>query len=410
MRALPSQSNRKDKLDTIEGIVPKATLQLAGCRFENRCPARLDCCATTPPPVFPVGNNHFAACHLFASGTERGEILSSKKTALPSPLDTQTVCLETIDLKMHFPLKKSFLGKSTGHVMAVDGVSIRLHKGETLALVGESGCGKTTVGKSIIKLITPTGGAVHFKGTDLAGLNKKAMKTMRQDIQFVFQDPFASLDPRQPIGEIITEGMVVHRIGKSKKERLEKAQSLLERVGLNPDMIYRYPHEFSGGQRQRIVLARALATDPEVLICDEATSALDVSVQAQILNLLKDLQSALKLSYLFITHNLSVVQYLADRVAVMYLGRIVEEGTTAEIFDSPKHPYTQALLSAAPQISTEGQLKKIILEGDVPSPINPPAGCHFHPRCPQAMPACSQAYPDWVSFSSTHSCKCILYK
>ncbi len=410
MRALPSQSNRTDKLDTIEGLVPKATLELAGCRFENRCPARMDICKTVAPARLSISETHTAACHLFKDTNHRGDLPISRKPAMPSPLDHSIVCLETTDLQLHFPLKKSFFGKSRGSVRAVDGVSIRLHKGETLALVGESGCGKTTVGKSIIKLLEPTGGSVEFKSKDLAGLNKRAMKEMRQNIQFVFQDPFSSLDPRQPIGEIITEGMVVHGIGNSRKERLDKAQALLERVGLSSDMIYRYPHEFSGGQRQRIVLARALATDPELLICDEATSALDVSVQAQILNLLKDLQSELNLSYIFITHDLSVVQYLADRVAVMYLGRIVEEGTTEEIFNSPKHPYTQALLSAAPQVATEGRLKKIVLEGDVPSPIHPPTGCHFHPRCPKAMPACSADYPAEISFSDTHSCKCILFK
>ncbi len=410
MRALPSQSNRKNKLDTIEGLVPKATLELEGCRFENRCPARMEPCLTTFPPNINISDHHATACHLFAESTSRGDLPITREKALPSPLDTETVRLQITDLKMYFPLKKSFFGKSRGDVKAVDGVTLQLHKGETLALVGESGCGKTTVGKSIIKLLKPTDGSVEFKSVDLAGLDKKAMKSMRQDIQFVFQDPFSSLDPRQPIGEIITEGMVVHGIGGTKKERMEKAQNLLERVGLNPDMVYRYPHEFSGGQRQRIVLARALSTDPELLICDEATSALDVSVQAQILNLLKDLQSELDLSYIFITHDLSVVQYLADRVAVMYLGRIVEEGTTEEIFDSPKHPYTQALLSAAPQVSTEGRLKKIILEGDVPSPINPPGGCHFHPRCPKATEACAVAYPEQISFSGTHSCKCILYK
>lgn len=261
-----------------------------------------------------------------------------------------------------------------------------------------------------MQLHKPTGGSVLFKEQDLATLDKKSMKALRQDIQFVFQDPFSSLDPRQPIGDILIEGMEIHKIGGSRKERLNKAQLLLERVGLNPDMIYRYPHEFSGGQRQRIVLARALSTDPELLICDEATSALDVSVQAQILNLLKDLQAELKLSYIFITHDLSVVKYLADRVAVMYLGRIVEEGTTQEIFDTPKHPYTQALLSAAPQAIAADKLEKIILEGDVPSPINPPQGCHFHPRCPKAIDACSSAYPPVSFFSTTHSCKCVLYK
>ena len=410
MRALPSQTHRNEKLDTIEGLVPKATQKLDGCRFENRCPARLGHCIDIPPQRHRIGSDHTAACHLFEDGPERGDIAVSKEASLPSPLDTRTVRLRTTDLKMHFPLKRSLLGKTKGYVKAVDGVSIQLHKGETLALVGESGCGKTTVGKSIIKLHKPTGGSVHFKDADLASLGKKAMKAMRQDIQFVFQDPFSSLDPRQPIGEIIAEGMVVHKIGTSRKDRLEKAQNLLERVGLSPDMIYRYPHEFSGGQRQRIVLARALGTNPELLICDEATSALDVSVQAQILNLLKDLQAELKLSYIFITHNLSVVQYLADRVAVMYLGRIVEEGRAEEIFENPKHPYTQALLSAAPQVSTEGRLEKIVLEGDVPSPINPPAGCHFHPRCPKAKPECSLAYPESIRFSDTHSCKCILYK
>lgn len=409
MRALPSQTERGHKLDTIEGLVPKATEKLDGCRFENRCPAAFAPCKTKAPEQHAVGTDHCAACHLLADGGKRGDIAVNNQAAPASPLDTSTVQLTATDLKMHFPLKKSLLGKSRGAVKAVDGVSLKLHKGETLALVGESGCGKTTVGKSIIQLLKPTGGSVLFKDTDLMDIDKEAMKAIRQDIQFVFQDPFSSLDPRQPIGDILIEGMEIHKIGATRRERLDKAQSLLERVGLNTDMIYRYPHEFSGGQRQRIVLARALSTDPDLLICDEATSALDVSVQAQILNLLKDLQAQLDLSYIFITHDLSVVNYLADRVAVMYLGRIVEEGTAQEIFETPKHPYTQALLSAAPQVSKEGKVEKIILEGDVPSPINPPKGCHFHPRCPKAMDECSAAYPDAATFSETHSCKCVLY-
>ena len=410
MRALPSQTHRNQKLDTIEGLVPKATEQLAGCRFENRCPARLACCKTAAPQRYSIETDHVAACHLFAEGENRGTLAVSNEAAPPSPIDRNTIQLKATDLEMHFPLKKTLLGKSRGSVKAVDGVSLHLHRGETLAIVGESGCGKTTVGKSIMQLHKPTGGSVQFKDFDLATLDIKSMKALRQDIQFVFQDPFSSLDPRQPIGDILIEGMEIHKNGANRKERLEKACKLLERVGLNTDMIYRYPHEFSGGQRQRIVLARALSTDPELLICDEATSALDVSVQAQILNLLKDLQAELRLSYIFITHDLSVVKYLADRVAVMYLGRIVEEGTAAEIFESPKHPYTQALLSAAPQVSNDHRIKKIILEGDVPSPITPPKGCHFHPRCPKAEEACSAAYPEQSSFSPTHSCKCILYK
>ncbi len=410
MRALPARTDRNERLDTIKGMVPKATHQLAGCRFENRCPLHIEVCKSTPPATLAVGNSHTAACHLFANGRQRGDIPDVNQAMPESPLDTSTVQLQVSDLKMHFPLKKSFLGRHRGAVKAVDGVSLQLHKGETLALVGESGCGKTTVGKSIIHLHKPTGGTVHFKTTDIAGLGKKAMKEFRQDIQFVFQDPFSSLDPRQTIGDILMEGMKIHHIGKSRKERLDKACNLLERVGLSPDMIHRYPHEFSGGQRQRIVLARALSTDPELIICDEATSALDVSVQAQILNLLKDLQAELDLAYIFITHDLSVVKYLADRVAVMYLGRIVEEGTTEEIFETPKHPYTEALLSAAPQISTDGIVQKIVLEGDVPSPITPPKGCHFHPRCPKAKPECADAYPASVRFSDTHCCNCILYK
>jgi len=410
MRALPSRTLRGNKLDTIEGLVPKATQKLDGCRFENRCPARLACCASVSPKKYTLKTDHHAVCHLFAEGEIRSALSVNNKTAPSSPLDMTSIQLETTDLKMHFPLKKSFIGKSRGAVKAVDGVSIKVHKGETLALVGESGCGKTTVGKSILQLYKPTGGSVQYKQSELIGMDKESMKAVRQDIQFVFQDPFASLDPRQPIGDILIEGMEIHKMGRNRKERLEKARTMLERVGLSPDMIFRYPHEFSGGQRQRIVLARALSTDPDLLICDEATSALDVSVQAQILNLLKDLQAELDLSYIFITHDLSVVNYLADRVAVMYLGRIIEEGTTEEIFNSAKHPYTQALLSAAPQVSNESGIKRIILEGDVPSPIHPPSGCHFHPRCPSAMPICRESYPDTTIFSETHHCKCLLYK
>ncbi|MCU0857256.1 MAG: ABC transporter ATP-binding protein [Pontiellaceae bacterium] len=410
MRALPAQTHRQQKLYAIEGLVPKATTELPGCRFENRCPARMDCCITEPPPNCEAGPEHTAACHLLSGRTPRNRLEITPSAAPPSPLDPSVIQLQTDGLQLFFPLKKNFFGRGRGDVRAVDGVSLRVHKGETLALVGESGCGKTTVGKSIIRLCEPTGGSVRFKNTDLSGLGKQARKTVSREIQFVFQDPFSSLDPRQPIGDILIEGMEIHRIRKNRKERLVKAQELLERVGLSPDMIYRYPHEFSGGQRQRIVLARALSTGPELLICDEATSALDVSVQAQILNLLKDLQAEFKLACIFITHNLGVVQYLADRVAVMYLGRIVEEGATKEIFSGPKHPYTQALLSAAPQVSKDVVLEKIILKGDVPSPVHPPKGCHFHPRCPQALPACSLTYPDSVSFSPTHSCRCILYQ
>jgi peptide/nickel transport system ATP-binding protein len=358
-----------------------------------------------------VSANHGAACFLLDQATPERKRLAEFQPAAapPSVVDRDNKRLEITDLKMYFPIKKGILKRTVGHVRAVDGVNLKIYQGETLALVGESGCGKTTVGKAIVRLLEPTGGSIKFHGEELVGLKRNSLRKYRRRMQMIFQDPFSSLNPRLMIGETIIEGMETHRIGSSKAERTERVQALMQRVGLEPDMMHRYPHEFSGGQRQRIGVARALAVDPELVICDEATSSLDVSVQAQILNLLKDLQSDLGLSYLFITHDLSVVQYLSDRVSVMYLGRIVEEGTTEEIFDSPRHPYTQALLSAVPRVDETTGVKKIVLEGDVPSPINPPPGCHFHLRCPQATPECALEYPDPVRFTETHMCRCILY-
>lgn len=317
--------------------------------------------------------------------------------------------IQVRNLHVHFPIVKGILKKTVGYVYAVDGVNLSIHKGKTLALVGESGCGKTTLGKAILRLGVPVVGEIRYDGVNLAQLSRSALHPYRRRLQIIFQDPYSSLNPRMMVGNIIQEGMITHGIGANQKDREVRVRDLMQRVGLSPDMTDRYPHEFSGGQRQRIGIARCLAVNPEFIVCDEATSALDVSVQAQILNLLKELQNEFNLTYLFITHNLSVVEYLADEVAVMYLGRIVERGTTEEIFDHPKHPYTRALLSAVPKIDPETGVEKIRLEGDVPSPINPPKGCHFHPRCPEVMPHCSEKYPDETAFTETHSCRCYLY-
>jgi peptide/nickel transport system ATP-binding protein len=282
-----------------------------------------------------------------------------------------------------------------------------LEAGRTLALVGESGCGKTTAGKGLLQLIPPTGGSVRYRGRELRGLGYRGMRPFRKDLQIIFQDPFASMNPRMLVGDIVGEGLQALGIERSRPLRLRRVAELLELVGLGPDAVDRYPHEFSGGQRQRICIARALAVEPKLIVCDEPTSALDVSVQAQILNLLKDLQDRLGIAYLFITHNLSVVAYLAHEVAVMYLGRVVERGPVGEVLGDPRHPYTRALLSAVPVIDQAKRRTVIRLEGDLPSPADPPPGCHFHPRCPEALPACALAYPGETRLPTDRIVHCI---
>jgi len=296
-------------------------------------------------------------------------------------------------LRTWFPIRAGVLQRAVGYVRAVDDVDFAIAPGETLALVGESGCGKTTVGRALLRLVESQAGRVSFDGVDLLSLPRSELHPYRSDIQIVFQDPASSLDPRMRVRDAIAEGMQSFGIGANEAERSERVAALLERVQLDPDQMSRYPHEFSGGQRQRLCIARALAVEPRLIICDEATSALDVSIQAQILNLLRDLQEEFGLTYLFITHDLGVVRYLADRVAVMYVGQIVEEGPTERIFEQPAHPYTQGLLAAIP--STDPKRRSLVPQvlGDVPSPSNPPPGCRFHPRCPRAFDRCSREMP-----------------
>lgn len=372
LRSVPDVSKRGGSLDTIPGAVPPATSYGEGCRFSGRCQSEMQGCAKTEPPLKEISNGHRAACHLydraFMASTDSSPVqrapeaplLSARQagatplTSILSPLGRGSIrekelILEVRDLKTYYPVKKGLFKRTTGHVKAVDGISFSIRKGMTLALVGESGCGKTTAGKTILRLIEPSSGGIVFKGRDLTGLNEKAMKPVRSMMQIIFQDPYSSLNPRLSVKDIIEEGLMTVNPGLNSKERFKKAASALERVGLDATVMDRYPHEFSGGQRQRICIARALAVDPEFIVCDEATSALDVSVQAQILNLLKSIQRDTGLSYLFITHDLSVVEYMADEVAVMRMGRIVEHAEAEKLFANPSHEYTRRLLKAVPK-------------------------------------------------------------
>lgn len=409
--SLPGGARRGQQLEIIRGSVPPLDREFSGCRFAGRCDFAWQKCSDEVPVWSDVSLGHQVRCHLRESPEHA---VSEAAASLLSPAIRQEAMadrplLEVVDLKVHFPIHKGLFKRVAGHVRAVDGVSLAIHSGRTLALVGESGCGKTTVGKSILQLIRPTAGSVRFAGDELTRLKGAELRARRANFQIVFQDPYSSLDPRMRVADIIEEGMVALGAAASPSDRQNSMDRLLQQVGLSPDSKYRYPHEFSGGQRQRIAIARALAVKPQLIVCDEPTSALDVSVQAQILNLLKGLQNELGLAYLFITHNLAVVEYFAHEVAVMYLGRIVEQGTVEEVMQAPRHPYTRALLSAVPVVDAAARREIIRLAGDLPSPANPPSGCHFHPRCPQAMAVCRQSYPAVAGFSATHSTCCYLY-
>jgi len=397
--AVPTADRRGTGLETLAGIVPRLDRVFQGCRFAERCPSVLPHCATVLPAWHRVDGQQ-VRCHLYAGDVPEtpgpATLAGVAETGGSASGSASVGQLVVEDLKVHFPVRKGVLKRVVGQVKAVDGVSLSLHPGRTLALVGESGCGKTTAGKALMQLIRPTAGSVRLDGKEQRHRRGAALRHLRQQVQMVFQDPFASLNPRMRIGDIIAEGMGALGVEKEAAARSAKVDGLLQRVGLSTDMRDRFPHEFSGGQRQRIALARALAVSPRIIVCDEPTSALDVSVQAQILNLMRELQRGEGIAYLFITHNIAVVDFLAHDVAVMYLGRIVEFGTTEQVLRQPRHPYTRMLLDAVLTTDAPGPDARVAPPapvGEMPSPLNPPDGCHFHPRCPLADDRCRQHYP-----------------
>ncbi|CAK0768523.1 Glutathione import ATP-binding protein GsiA [Gammaproteobacteria bacterium] len=418
--ALPNRVHRDRPLAVISGTVPSLHQIPPGCRFALRCDLAWSHCHDHVPQWLNLKGGAQIRCHLYdptlahPDATDGGGTIpttteeTSRHPSLWAAREV-TPLLEVRRLMVHFPIRTGLLQRVKGYVRAVDGVSLTVFEGRTVALVGESGCGKTTVGKGVLQLLRPTAGRVLFDGADLTWLSGEALRRRRRELQFVFQDPYAAMNPRMRVGEIIAEGMAALGVGGNNAARKARVVELLQQVGLASDMILRYPHEFSGGQRQRIALARTLAVEPRLIVCDEPTSALDVSVQAQIINLLKELQNRLGIAYLFVTHNLSLVEYLAHTIAVMYLGRIVEQGSVDEVLKTPKHPYTRALLAAVPVIEARTRREVVRLSGDPPSPATPPSGCHFHPRCPAVLPLCSKHYPCTAALSDTHLVHCHLY-
>jgi len=408
--ALPRMNQREQSLINLPGMVPALSAEFIGCRFAERCVDKQSVCTNTNPIDWQqVVNGHQARCLRLTelSALQQAE---TRETPLNSPDLTAKDSLVVKDLKIHFPIKKGLLKRTVGHIKAVDGVSFELKPGTTTALVGESGCGKSTLGKGLLKLLPLTAGDVVYQGKNLSELSEKEFRPYREQLQIIFQDPFSAMNPRMLVGAMLEEGVRALKPNMNDLELELLTDGLLEKVGLDPAVKSRYPHEFSGGQRQRLCIARALAVKPSVIICDEPTSALDVSVQAQVLNLLQELQREQGLSYLFISHDLSVVSYLADTVAVMYLGRIVEYGSVQEVLNTPAHPYTQALIDAIPQYDSSRQAKFIKLPDDMPSAVNPPSGCHFHARCPDVMADCQRLSPPEIQLSGSHKVSCLKYQ
>ncbi len=378
--SIPKLEKTNTLLDTIPGMVPSATEYGEGCRFADRCSEVMDVCHERESEVHQISNNHKTVCHLWDSAHGERNKHRSNTDQIPVRTIENTPLVKIRNLKTWFPVRKGVLLRIKNYIRAVDQINLDIPKGSTMALVGESGCGKSTLGESILQLTPDARGEVFFNDLNIMNLKGEALKNFRKHMQIVFQDPFGSLQPRMTIERIVGEGLEVHQPMLTPDERGKKIAQVLEEVGLGASVIERYPHEFSGGQRQRIAIARALILEPEFLVLDEPTSALDVSVQAQVLNLLKELQARHQLTYLFISHNLSVVRYMADTVAIMYLGKIVEQAPVDDLFKNPRHPYTKSLLDSVPTLESRKIFKP--LSGDVPSPLNPPAGCHFHPRCP----------------------------
>jgi peptide/nickel transport system ATP-binding protein len=411
MRSVPRLDRpRGRRLETIEGLPPNLLAPPGGCRFAARCPYKIDICERDPP-LEPTEPGHFAACWR-AAEIARGTLAATQAQSAdlaPKKLDTAPL-LEIHDLHKHFTVSRGgWFGGGKAHVRAVNGVSFDIHRGETLGLVGESGCGKTTVGRVVLRLEEATSGTMRFDGADLVNADAAQLRDLRRGIQVIFQDPYSSLNPRMTVGEIIGEPLHVYKLVPDAKAGAARVADLLTQVGLYPYMAERYPHELSGGQRQRVGIARALAMEPRFIVCDEPVSALDVSIQGQIINLLEDLQRSLGLTYLFIAHDLAVVRHISDRVAVMYLGRMMELADRDEIYAQPLHPYTKALLDAAPvpDPAIERARAPRALGGELPSPLTPPSGCVFHTRCPLASAECKQIVPEWREVRPGHYAACI---
>ena len=423
-KALPERADKRVPLSVIPGQVPSLNQDFKLCRFLGRCEVAIEVCKQHMPELYIYQNGaegmvrclHYQAHEPQTESLQKiAQELMGKKEIVPHVfeetehehhIEEKVNLIDINHLKVFFPIQKGLFKRTVGYIKAVDGVSLSIHESETVALVGESGCGKSTVGKAILQLIKPSYGNVIYMGKDLTRLFPWKLHKIRSDCQMIFQDPYSSMDPRMRVSDILEEGMIALNVGTNSAERQERIDVLLEQVGLNKNMKHRFPHEFSGGQRQRICIARVLALGARFIICDEPTSSLDVSVQAQLLNLFQTLQNEFNISFLFITHNISVVSYLADTVAVMYLGRIVEQGPAEAILKNPKHPYTQALLASVPNL--EGPKKVHAPIGELPSNINPPSGCHFHPRCPHIMPICKESYPPNYTLLK-QTAKCFLY-